>query len=405
MQSILITGSKGKTSVSLIIDHILANVKHATLRVDSTGAYWKQKQYATYLDSVINTGRTPNVMPGRYVKYIRKSIAKGNDNFFAILEAALGCGGPLGTGLLSHSVGILTNIYLEHLNGKDIKTEADVLERKSFIWKKLDADGTFITSLDNKYTKKVLPTLDKNIKTIAVTKEQAFEPIAQITFHYHNKKVFKNGIEFLSLENFLYPIGKDTGMLDNILFAVAATSLYCNANEIESELSTFEYPEEYGRYSAYHSLDKKNIVLVDYAHEPHSYNCALAFLKNYTTSLPVVVMKNMIYKSMQQIEVNALEISKLEAAQILIYDTLDEGEATIGWYGKKIGGKEHSVLYDLLKNKFQKDVIFFNSEAQALEFALKNNYSSIIHFQKDLSSALDILYTHQYKRITKFHTK
>ena len=62
----VVTGTKGKTSVVTLINHFLGPNYHKLL-VSSEGVFLNSRKIASFQDSLINFGRSPNVRPGRYV--------------------------------------------------------------------------------------------------------------------------------------------------------------------------------------------------------------------------------------------------------------------------------------------------------------------------------------------------
>lgn len=171
---ILVTGTKGKTSVTNIINYILTFNGKNTLLVDWTGAYLNNNIFATQRDSIINTGKSTNVKPGRYIFWGLKNLLGDYKNSFAVLEASFSCS-KYGTGVSEIDVGIFTNIYYDHINGTTIKTQYDLYEKKSFIFKEIRENGNFISFLDNKYTFKALNEeilKDRNINKYGVSVEK-----------------------------------------------------------------------------------------------------------------------------------------------------------------------------------------------------------------------------------------
>lgn len=115
--SFVVTGTKGKTSVVSLINHLLGR-NYQKLLVSSEGVFLNSRKIATYQDSLVNFGFSPNVRPGRYVicNLFRKTTSDLNDQRkIAILEASLGCA-KRGTGVEDytkdglHDVGVFTNV-------------------------------------------------------------------------------------------------------------------------------------------------------------------------------------------------------------------------------------------------------------------------------------------------------
>ncbi len=71
---VLVTGTKGKTSIVHLISTILRSTRNNILRVDTGGSYLNEKQITSYDDSVRNFGKSPNVRPGRYLYWHLKNL-------------------------------------------------------------------------------------------------------------------------------------------------------------------------------------------------------------------------------------------------------------------------------------------------------------------------------------------
>ena len=66
-KTILITGTKGKTTVSYLVDNILMALKKTTLRVDTTGHFINGERKSTLDESKAIWGLVPTVCPGRFL--------------------------------------------------------------------------------------------------------------------------------------------------------------------------------------------------------------------------------------------------------------------------------------------------------------------------------------------------
>ncbi len=78
--SFVVTDTKGKTSVVSLINHLLGR-NYQKLLVSSEAVFLNSRKIATYRDSLVSFGFSPNVRPGRYVIYnlFRKTTGDLND--------------------------------------------------------------------------------------------------------------------------------------------------------------------------------------------------------------------------------------------------------------------------------------------------------------------------------------
>jgi UDP-N-acetylmuramyl tripeptide synthase len=141
---VTITGTKGKTTVSNLIDTILLRLGTGkeTLRVDTNGHYINGKQRSTFEDSHRIYGIAPTVCPGRYCMSLKSFDPEKLDNTVAVLESSLGSGGTCGTGIKTCNVGVWTNVLEDHLGSSDrLKSREDIADAKDFVFKQVCAGG------------------------------------------------------------------------------------------------------------------------------------------------------------------------------------------------------------------------------------------------------------------------
>ncbi len=150
MKYIVVTGTKGKTTITNIIDYLLRNFHINTIRVDSNGSYINNIQDTTYEQSIKVYGKAPNVRPGRYIYGALKNGNLDKKNTVAILEAGIACM-VWGTGVpkSGHDIGIFTNVYSDHIDYKKIISKEDILKRKSFSLLETKKGGYFIFNADD----------------------------------------------------------------------------------------------------------------------------------------------------------------------------------------------------------------------------------------------------------------
>lgn len=141
-KTIAITGTKGKTTVSYLVDELLRALHKNTLRVDTTGHFLNGERRSTLQQSKDIWGLVPTVCPGRYLYELTSYSPEQRENYVAILESALGCSNSYGTGVKTYDVGVWTNVMKDHLGSTPrLQSQTDIANAKDFIFKQISEDG------------------------------------------------------------------------------------------------------------------------------------------------------------------------------------------------------------------------------------------------------------------------
>ena len=281
MKIISITGTKGKTTITRALGHILQKSGNITLRVDTDGHYVNEKQKSTLEDSRNLYVKAPTVCPGKYLISMKKYFP----NFIAVLETAIGSNGTHGLGYGFHQVGIFTNVYEDHMGIGELKTRKDLAVAKSFIFRQIDDGGFAIFNADDKYVCSQLNNIPKNKKISLLPVGIKFNQFSAKK-HLKNKgkaitvekghvvvKTIKNSKKIVKVDDIPWTFnGYFEPSVYNLMFIVSA--LYAvnggkiKKNEIEL-LKKYRMESEGGRLTMFTNR-KKVKILVDYAHEKAS---------------------------------------------------------------------------------------------------------------------------------------
>ena len=415
LTSFVITGTKGKTLVSLLLSHLLSDSFSRNILIDTTGVYDDGVMVSTGKESKKNFSFTPSVMPGRYLYNLFQNESK-KSRVAAVLESSLSCG-VYGTGLKQHDVGILTNIYEDHIDNKLIRDREDLYELKAFVFREIKIGGKFITSLDDQLTLKSLsePVLkQKKIMKIGTTlKKLSLNEHQKIKRKYDLYDIYylDNNLNICSLSEgliynqreFPYFFGNETTGFtsSNLMDVLAALGTLVEKKEIQKKLEYFRYPASYGRQLFFKKENR--ILVVDYAHEPESLRQLISgvnFKFNDTSHLITRISPN---RSDFEIKKFAKLLGKLPISGISIFDKVDgiSSKAIVTASGhSREAGESAMMLYNNISFdtsiKINKKVIL--QEEKALEDAIKSDHKLIVHIVNNVDTILSLIKRHNFKR-------
>lgn len=407
MKKIIITGTKGKTTVAHITDYIFQQFGYSTLRVDSKGSYINGKQDTTYEDSIKVRGKSPNIKPGRYIYGASKDGKFDNTKSAAILEASFACK-TLGTGVKEHDVGILTNIYSDHINHKTIFTREDLLQKKSFALYKLKANGHFIFNLDDNLIRKfVLDNKSRNAVFVPISRNTGKIVEFKKTIRFENFATIENGKFIFSLKNEEFQIeideipytyeGKYIPMLENYMFSLMAffsiSNQEFNRKKVSKILKNYSIPRTYGRYID--TKIKNRRIIIDYAHEIESLRELVNIFKENKKSITLITRiapdrKDKFIKEFAQ------DLCDLDINKLIVYDKVDgiERKQYIGRsIQRDIGETAEIIINELEKQKPNFKYQSILNEQNALKEAFLNSKDGeiIILIQDNIKKDLEML--------------
>lgn len=152
MKKITITGTKGKSTVSFLLEEVLKNFEDNILRTDTHGVYLNGKLKLTKEQSQAVWRLVPTNAPGRFLYMLMKPNQDPRDGVdgVAILEAALGSGTATGLGYRNHDIGIFTNVFEDHIGSRsDLQSRKDIGKSKSFVFKRISGNGFAVFNGDD----------------------------------------------------------------------------------------------------------------------------------------------------------------------------------------------------------------------------------------------------------------
>lgn len=285
-KNIVITGTKGKTTVAYLVDQLLMGLRKDTIRVDTTGHFVNGKRKSTLEESKAIWGLVPTVCPGRFLWELKTFSEERRKNTVAILESSLGSSNSPGIGIKRHQVGVWTNVLEDHLNSTDrLKTRADIADAKDFVFKRIEDNGFAVFNACDKLVCSKTDCIIKTCAKIPVVfndNETFFDidnhfKMGGTAFVLEKTKIYKQD---LSHKELVYDAlnlpwvfhGYFTPSLINLTFAIA--TIYATfegdiPNNLASILDAIRLDPYGGRLTVF-DTEKGTMVIADYAHEKES---------------------------------------------------------------------------------------------------------------------------------------
>ncbi len=272
---IAVTGTNGKTTTTRLIAHIVKSNGYRVGFTTSDGIYIQ--------NTMLSKGDTTGPLSAEFV-------LKDPTVEFAVLETARGGILRSGLGFSSCDIGVLTNIKEDHLGLSDIHSLKDLTRVKRVVLDAVKKDGWNILNAEDEYSMKLLNDLDAKVAIFSLDENNPH--IKKFSREGKICCVFEEG--FITIKKGDWKIriarannipitmeGKAKFMVANVLAASLAAYLYgFGIEDIANSLRTFIPSPALtpGRLNVFKF--KKFKVLIDFAHNPASYEAIEDYLKN-----------------------------------------------------------------------------------------------------------------------------
>ena len=260
MKHVAITGTKGKTTITRLVQHILMSQEKTVF-----GEYGND-------GSFLNGVRDPSFRPAD--AYFSKDECMESD--FIVSEAT---SFVLSLDIYDHyliDVGVFTGFEeAEHAELYD--SPEDYLNAKRSIFSHLRPQAPILVNRDTPFFERIVEDQESNIITYGEKEESNYVisdiqmSVGKTQFSLTDPKGDSHEITSMLYGNFNV---HNTAAA----FGVCQSLGIPNHNIIES-ISSF--PGVKGRGNVYHIVDTNTIVVIDYAHTPQSLEYQLSFLKEF----------------------------------------------------------------------------------------------------------------------------
>jgi len=370
MRKITITGTKGKTTTTAVISHVLRTLGHNVLKVDTNGHYVNGVQKSTLEESRNIWGLVPTVCPGRYLWEFQTNPSL-QENAVAVLESSLGSSALAGLGYRHHDVGVFLNVMEDHLGSSQrLKTRADIAKAKSFIFSRIAQNGYVVFNADDEL---VIKTLDKVPAERAATRIPCGLHFERFPLAQHLKN---GGIALTIRDNNLLLLSQDK---ETILCNVAAVAWTFNATFKPSLYNLLHVTGAiYGHYNGVlpagfrkaieasqldpdsgrlHLMTAKNgtRVLVDYAHEKNSLAAVGRLAKSLAPEGSVIGVVRLAYDRTPELIQDTGRYIAPYFDSFVVYDKIDgywgKAELLPGRRFNKVEGKVSQLFADAIAEK------------------------------------------------------
>lgn len=282
---IAVTGTNGKTTTTRLLAHIVKNNGKRVGFTTSDGIYIQ--------NTLLEKGDTTGPMSAEF-------ILKDPTVEFAVLETARGGILRSGLGFGTCDVGVLTNIKEDHLGISDIHNLKDLTRVKRVVLDSVKKDGWCILNADDEYSMRLAGDLHSKVALFSLDENnphiKKFAKEGKITCVYEEGFVtIKKGEWKIRIERVKnIPItmeGKAKFMIANVLAASLAAYVYgFEIPNIALALTTFIPSAQLtpGRLNVFKFKNFK--VMIDFAHNPASYEAIEDYLKNIESNKKIGII-------------------------------------------------------------------------------------------------------------------
>ena len=325
------TGTKGKTSVIRAIHAVISADSGTFLRVDTEGAWIDGKLLISHDDSKALWGLAPANSPGRFITL----LADKPGNRVAVLENNLFSSKACGLGYSTHSVGVFTNVFEDHMGAdSSLQSSEDIAKAKSFIFSRVRDQGYVVFNADDDLVKGQLHQLPqkKTIHTVGCSVAQDGD---QIEAEY---KLFLDSDSHVILSG---PAGKNRGLgsinefamyvpgfmpsAHNVLFVIGAVLGHYQGvidEDVLTRIKQYRPSDVDGRLAIF-STEKGVRIIFDYAHEKQSLKAISELARTYSPNGKVIGVVRLSPTRTDELIVDTAKAIAQDFDTFIVYDKID----------------------------------------------------------------------------------
>lgn len=373
MKTILITGTKGKTTLLFFLDYVLRKSGKKTACINSEGFFKNGKLIKDNKYFLKRYKTSANVAA---IKEVREDDLDGVEYF--LLESSYAGAQNIKKSLIGEhiDIGILTNVYSDHIDGVKIKNRQDLLRRKVDVLNTVKKKGkvlVFVGDKSRSISHQALNILKESRPDIEIV------PYSRKVFskedypgYFISDKYVMNGknklLDYSKINSSFKYFHKPTD--SNFVLLVAVLNIF-GLNPDEYLSGIFFDNIVPGRLNVFSNGSKT--VILDYAHELQSLRSAASLLrKKFKKSKIIAVIRLSYYRRMKYILALTEKIADL-FDEFIVYDKAVSRPALEKIFTDKFGIKKGEVseaMKKVLSSK-KKKVRKINNELDAIKFGIK----------------------------------
>ncbi|MBD5403038.1 UDP-N-acetylmuramoyl-L-alanyl-D-glutamate--2,6-diaminopimelate ligase [bacterium] len=261
-----ITGTNGKTTVTHLIQKIFEENQEKCALIGTLG--YKLSSNGEYRDAKHTTPQAPELQATlRMIKDVEKI-----DN--VVMEVSSHALEQNRVGGCRFNGAVMTNLTQDHLDYHI--TMDNYFDAKAILFKKLQEDNFAVINADDEYSAKFLSVVPEGVRTFTYGVKNDADIMAK------DIKFSLNGAEFiLKLKDAEYPVNLHmNGMFSvyNVLAALGASI----AMGIDIKIALKALQNVHGVAGRFEVVNKKPLVIVDYAHTPDGLENVLKSAREIT---------------------------------------------------------------------------------------------------------------------------
>ncbi len=371
MKVISITGTKGKTTLVFLLDFVLRKLGKKVLCVCSEGIFSNGKLIKNNEYFLQKYQTSANVVA---IKELEKKDFSKHD--YILLESSFANAKNLSNSVVEKKIdiGVLTNVYRDHVDGKKIKDRKELLMRKIDVLNNIKKGGEaliFTGDKKNSISHLAQDIIHKKRPDLQIIPYLGHADLNKISISYNIKKkcICRGSDTLLEYDRIDMPF-KDSHMptKNNLVALVGILDLlgispHCLYG---AKLTGGIAPGRMNLFST-----KEKTILLDYAHEIQSLRAAAKMLrKQFNNKNIVAVVRLSYYRNRSNIRMLSKKLSKLFDS-FIIYDKAISRKKLqkVFTYDKKTG--EVAEIMDKIISKSGKPVHRVDDELEAIAYAVK----------------------------------